>query len=1125
MIAQLLFPSLVDATDCELTQARLESIHGEAQIKRGPSASWQNVALGTVLCPADSIRVGENSRALLVMKSEKGDRTTIRLDSFSTLTIGSHQQNQSADVTLESGVAHFLSRLSRSFLIATPFVNAGIEGTEFVVAVSPDRTRVTVLEGLVRASNQAGSVLVRPGQAALALRGNQPVLEAIVEPFAAVEWAIHFPLESVTSLKLDAEALGDPKHRQALSKSVDAYKNGDAPTALQELKILSDQEKDLPNILFYRSLLHLGTGDSAEATRLLQRLQEKSPSSSLYARSLALQSLHEVLSNNPESGLKLAEEAFQREPNNLANVLALSYAQQALFRLEEALATVASAQDAGLVDVHLLIRRAELLLGKGDTSEAHAFAVQATELAPRHDKAWSIRGFTELAMQERDEARNSFQTAHELDAGSPLTRLGKALLNIREGRLSEGRDLLEQAVSLDPLRSLPRSYLGKAYYEEHQEKEAREQYNLAKELDPHDPTPWFYEAMLDITENKPVEAVRALETSRDLNDNRIPYRSRLLLDEDRAGRSAALGRAYELLNFERLAFLEGTRGLLAAPDEYASHRLLADSYSVLPRHDVARVSELLVSQLLQPLNLRPLQPQLSESSLGILRGVSSTATSFNEFFPLFERDNVAVQVNGLFGSNNTSGDDVLLSAIEGPVSFSFGQFHYETDGFRQNQDQKNNLYNVFAQTELSHTTSLQFEYRYKESNEGDLIQRFDPDNYARTRDIEEEGHTYRVGLKSDLTPHLTLLGSGIGRTQEGTFSETLDPFGLSQVRTDEESLMGEMRLDGRWSQLTFTTGGGFTTKELAQANQIADFALPAEDFTTDHSNGYIYTTVHPLAEISVIGGLSADKFEDPLGSGLTLERDSLSPKVGVLIEPIKGTTFRSAWFQALKRTLISDQTLEPTQVAGFNQFYDDPNGTKARRYGVGVDQELTRELRFGTEWSKRELNLAYLEIVDLEGNAAVQSADWNEDLIQSYLYWAPHPQFTSSLVHTYEDFDRRDGTSSFQGLESFVDVNTHTTTLRLQTQHPTGLIFFIEGVGVQQSGAFQNINTAEVHSDGNFFFLGNTGIGYRLPQRRGLMSLELRNMFDKDFQFQETDISSPRFAQDRALFGRIRLFF
>ncbi len=46
-----------------------------------------------------------------------------------------------------------------------------------------------------------------------------------------------------------------------------------------------------------------------------------------------------------------------------------------------------------------------------------------------------------------------------------------------------------------------------------------------------------------------------------LNDNRAIFRSRLLLDEDLAVRSAGLGGIYRNLGFERLALIEGYQAI------------------------------------------------------------------------------------------------------------------------------------------------------------------------------------------------------------------------------------------------------------------------------------------------------------------------------------------------------------------------------------------------------------------------------------------------------------------------------------------------------------------------------------------------------------------------------------
>jgi hypothetical protein len=61
--------------------------------------------------------------------------------------------------------------------------------------------------------------------------------------------------------------------------------------------------------------------------------------------------------------------------------------------------------------------------------------------------------------------------------------------------LEAGREDIDIAASLDPHNSLARSYLGKVYYEEKRDKQAGDQFAIAKELDPKDPTPWFYDAI------------------------------------------------------------------------------------------------------------------------------------------------------------------------------------------------------------------------------------------------------------------------------------------------------------------------------------------------------------------------------------------------------------------------------------------------------------------------------------------------------------------------------------------------------------------------------------------------------------------------------------------------------
>ena len=122
---------------------------------------------------------------------------------------------------------------------------------------------------------------------------------------------------------------------------------------------------------------------------------------------------------------------------------------------------------------------------------------------------------------------------------------------------------------------------------------------------------------------------------------------RLLLDSDLAARSASLARIYTDLGFQDLALVEGWKSVNTDPADYSAHRFLSDSYSALPRHEIARVSELLQSQLLQPINITPVQPHLAESNLFILNGAGPSDLSFNEFNPLFNRNSYSLQVSGI----------------------------------------------------------------------------------------------------------------------------------------------------------------------------------------------------------------------------------------------------------------------------------------------------------------------------------------------------------------------------------------------------------------------------------------------------------------------------------------------
>ena len=187
-------------------------------------------------------------------------------------------------------------------------------------------------------------------------------------------------------------------------------------------------------------------------------------------------------------------------------------------------------------------------------------------------------GFAHLIRIEIKEAKKAFNNAIRLEQTNPLAHMGLGIAMIRRGELANGRREIEYAASLDPNNALIRSYLGKAYFEEGRNKVAADQFDMAKALDPKDPTPWFYDAIRKQNENDPVGALEDLQQSIALNDNRAVYRSRFLLDQDNASKSADLGKIYNDLGFEQMAIQEAAKSLTDDPSNYSAHRFLADMY-------------------------------------------------------------------------------------------------------------------------------------------------------------------------------------------------------------------------------------------------------------------------------------------------------------------------------------------------------------------------------------------------------------------------------------------------------------------------------------------------------------------------------------------------------------------
>ncbi len=1100
-ILLLISPAIAKASNsCENWMARIESVQGTVLVQKAGQTTWAPAGPGERFCPGDKIQVLGNSRAAISLSTGG----VVRLDQNTTITLVGIENEKRSIIDVISGIALFFSRNPFSLKVNTPFINADVEGTEFQVTVEGDRTSISVFDGRLNASNDYGSLLLQRGQSAICKAGAPPALLAIARPKDAVQWALYYPPIPEIAANAAISNAG-AKWQKKISASVEAYRHGDLSAAfvpLQQTPAIDD-----PVLLDYRALLLLAVGRVNEASAQLARSLELNPQDS-YA--LALQSVMAVARNQKDSAFEIARRAVETEPSSSAALVALSYAQQARFDLKAALGSIQKAVNANPQDAYAWARLSELWLSFSHLDRAMDAAKQAVSLDPAVSRTQTVLGYAYLVRIDIGNAKKAFRKAIELDQADPLPRLGLGLAIIRGGDLKQGTKEIEIAAMLDPLNSLIRSYLGKAYFEEKQSKLASEEFMQAKELDPLDPTPWFYDAIQKETLNRPVEAMEDLQKSIELNDNRAVYRSRLLLDQDLAARSASLARIYNDLGFDQLALVEGWKSLSMDPANFSAHRFLSDSYFAIPRHEIARVSELLQSQLLQPLNINPVQPSLAESKFFVPQAQGPASSSLNEYNTLFNRNGVAVMLDGAAGNHGTLGDEVVFSGITDRYSYSVGQLHSETDGFRKNDDLAQNIYNAYFQASLTPSTSVQTEFRHKDMGYGYTLALFDPADFISDFRQKDAIDSIRFGFHHQFAPGSDLIGYFAHSNESYDFTE---PSFSSAFNRTADGDGGEVQHLYRSEKFNLITGGGFFDFNREQVLAFGGPVLRTEP-DARHGNFYLYSQLRYPENVTWTIGASADFYQ---GGAFGLDRAQPNPKIGVMWNPFPDTTIRAAAFRAMSLTNIGNQTIEPTQVAGFNQFFDDDEAWDSWVYGIGLDQKLCSNFYTGGEFFRRDLTAYALD----PKTGETIGAGLHENFARLYFYWTPHPWFAIGPQYQFEVRQ----TSPDLVLNSALNLTTHRFSLGANFFHPCGLFATISPAYVLQDGTFLSTTTPTFFQDSSNFFVLDAIIGYRLPKRLGFISLEGRNLFDRSFKFQDTDPYNPNLVPTRSLLGRVTFYF
>ena len=1096
------FSGLVRAAEsCTSVVGHLVSVEGRVDIQHASTPAWSSGTLNDALCQGDLIRAGEHSRATVQLINQAvlriDQNTAMRLDNVTP------KKEERSALSLLKGAFESFSRKPRGFEVNTPYLNGSIEGTEFVFRVEDEESVLTVLEGTVIASNDQGKLPVPGGTAVAARAGQAPQPRTVVHPRDAVQWSLYYPPVMVEP----AQPTGKPSEAQVLLGSA-------------------------------ASLLSVGRVD--EARTEIDKALAKDPNAGL---AYALRTVINVTLNNDEQALTDARQAVKLSPDSAAAKIALSYAQQASFDIPAARDTLQQAVQQQPQDALAWARLSELQLMLGDRTTALQTAQKAEALNPDIARTQITRGFAALALYNNNEARSAFERAVALDSADPLGHLGLGLARISAGDVAEGGRDIEVAVALDSNDALLRAYLGKTYFEEKRAPLDSQQFAIAKQLDPLDPTAYLYGGIAKQTQNQPVEAVEDLQKSMTLNDNRAVYRGRLLLDKDQAARGTSLARAYNDLGFEEMGLNESTESLTLDPANASAHRFLSDTYRGTRRREVSRVSELLQAQMLQDININPIQPSISTTNLNIVTMGGPATPGFNEFTPLFEQNQTQLNVSGFGGNEDTHGGEAVVTTLHDGYSASGGAFHYFSDGFRQNADLRHKIYTLYGQAAVTPAVNLQTEFRHQDTKNGDLALNFNPDDYSPNYERDFKEDSARIGARFTPNTATNILLSMVysdRKEQQSDGSSTVVPIpfppgsfvNAQSVNGDtkEKSYQPEAQYLYEGKGYNVTAGGAYSRVDQKFTTTTSTTFTPpvfppppgssTEDKpTVNDARGYVYSNIETFDQVTWTVGMSYQDYNED-----AFDKNRVNPKLGVQWDVTDNLRLRGAYFEVIKPALASDRTLEPTQVAGFNQFFDESNGTKSTRYGGALDWQATPTVYTGAELTRRKIETPEF----YQGTNSLDAKFDNQDewTHRAYAYWTPATRWGLSAEAIYDRYESDNPIDIEQPLK----VRTVSFPVGVNYFHPSGAF-----AGVVVSHVDQKVqrSSSATYADGKSHFnVADLAVGYRLPRRQGIVSVAVQNLFDNNFDYQDDNYrefqdqpSSGPYIPDRTIMGRVTLNF
>ena len=1193
LLAAVLAPAHAPAADPPSAPVQLLATNGMVEVLRAGATTWDFASTHpekNQLHPGDRLRTRRHAEATLRLT----DRSVVRVGPLSHVRVLQPLPRQISFELIVGKLFKFGREDPSRITIQTAAVSAAVDGTEFNVQVNAedDMTRLDLFDGKVTLSNAHGKLGLISGQAAEAIPGQAPIRVRPLPGINVIQWNLYYP----AVVYLDDLYLPETVQLD-LAETLNAYRAGNLAAALARYPV-NRTPVQAAEKLFLAGLL-LAAGDLVSAEEWLETLSDEG--SLTVSQHTVLKALHLLIAavklqprpgdaNSIASLTHPATTDSERTLAPLAGVyvtpwksssptaslrnwhdpeklnatiwLAESYFQQSRHHLENAREAARRAVDLAPDFGFALARFAELEFSFGRIRTAQEALQQSLDLAPQNAAAVTLQGFLFAAQNQASEAESTFSQALELDSGLADAWLGRGLIRIQQGRIDEGREDLLVAAATEPQRAVLRSYLGKAWTEEGETEKARVELEMAEKLDPNDPTAWLYLALLDHLDNRINAAVRSMEHSLELNDNRRVYRSSALLDQDQAVRGVNLANLYRDAGMQEVAYREAVQAVHEDYANFSAHLFLANSFDRLRdrsnvnlRYDTPWLSEYLVANLLAPVGA----------------GTLSQLVSREEYSRMFERDRLGLVAVTEYGSQGDWFQGLSQHGRKGPWNYVLEGFYRTENGAERNTDFEQLSGGFTVKHQLTPQDGFYLQGNWFEAEYGDVRRYYRPSEVNRGLRVDEVQEPWMIGgYHHAWSPqsHTLMLAGGF----EGTLSVD-NPAQPILVATDNgagitDAAVGFFPVDYE-NEVEFYTaelqqiwerhhhrlilGGSYQAGRMDTFNSLPMLTtIPARSYRVenDYDQLSLYAFHHwrIAPPLRLIAGLGYDRLHYPRNYNsppVSLGRESkdrFSPKAGFLWSPWEATTLRGGYARSLGGVSVGQtMQLEPSQVAGFVQTFRNMipesvaapvSGTIYDTRGLAIDQKFPTGTYLGisAEWLQSE---ATRHAGLYRGQALTprmvstmeEDLDFDEKTLRVSLHQlagnevALGAEYRLSYANLGSDYAEVPDGIPLLNFDPHQDLEATLHQARLQAlwNRPDG--FFAQAEAVFSS---QHNDGYSPQRPGEAFWHFNVLAGYRFAQRRAQISLGLLNLTDRNYRLNPLNLTQD-LPRERTLVARFSL--